>query len=160
MLFSMNKKVFIAITIVICAVAAIGYAFKSPRKVQEGAQAVKSSQAQGGVWEEAQPAADQMTAEKSMRELSVSTSYKSPAGEDKVGFTVVVDQDNVIIDVKTSVLTEHEISKKRQESFAAEIPSVLKGKKLSELAKIDRVGGSSLTTGAFNNSLEQLKAQL
>jgi hypothetical protein len=48
----------------------------------------------------------------------------------------------------------------RQESFGSGAGAVLVGKKLSDLGAIDRVGGSSLTTNAFNTSIDKLKAQL
>lgn len=102
-------------------------------------------------------AAETITAGK---ELTVTTSYKSPAADEKVGFTLVVDEDGVITDAKTEVLTTQPISIERQTKFAEGLPAAVKGKKLSELTKIDRVGGSSLTTGAFNAALKDLKAQL
>lgn len=94
------------------------------------------------------------------RELFVETAYMSPAGEEKVAFMVTVDEEGIIIDANTNVLAKSPISVTRQESFASDLPTAITGKKLSELTQIDRVGGSSLTTGAFNESLEDLKAQL
>lgn len=94
------------------------------------------------------------------KELSVKTSYTNPGGSDEVGFTLVVDSTGVITDAKTETLATNPTSLIRQQSFASELPTVLKGKKLSELSQIDKVGGSSLTTAAFNKSLDQLKAQL
>lgn len=94
------------------------------------------------------------------KELSIKTSYENPGGADEVGFTVVVDSNGVITDAKTETLATNPTSLIRQQSFASELPTVLKGKKLSELSQIDKVGGSSLTTAAFNKSLDQLKAQL
>lgn len=90
----------------------------------------------------------------------VETSYMSPAGEEKVGFTIVVDADGVITDAKTNIMAKAPTSVMRQESFAKELPKVLMGKKLASLTKVDRVGGSSLTTGAFNAALEELQSQI
>jgi hypothetical protein len=86
--------------------------------------------------------------------------YESPAGEEKVGFALTVDDNGVISNVETEVLATAPISVMRQESFAKELPSVLVGKKLMDLESIDRVGGSSLTTASFNEALVDLKAQL
>ena len=94
------------------------------------------------------------------KSVSTKAVYKTPAGEDEVGFTLSVDASGVIVDAKADVLATHDISKKRQTAFAEELPAAVKGKKLSELASIDRVGGSSLTTKAFNDALTQLKSQL
>lgn len=94
------------------------------------------------------------------KEVTFKTSYTSPAGKDDVGFTLSVDALGTIVGAKTDVLTTHPISMKRQQAFADGLLPVVKGKKLSELTSIDKVGGSSLTTKAFNDSLDELKAQL
>jgi NifU-like protein involved in Fe-S cluster formation len=95
-----------------------------------------------------------------MKEVSVKKSYENPAGGDDVMFTLVVDATGIITDAKTGILAIHDISKKRQLAFAEGLPAAVKGKKLSELTTIDRVGGSSLTTKAFNDALTELKAAL
>ena len=89
---------------------------------------------------------------------SVKTVYGNPAGEDPVGFNIRVDDNGIITEVKVDILAENSTSKNRQESFATGLPQVIIGKKLSELTAIDKVGGSSLTTNAFNASLEKLKS--
>ncbi len=93
-----------------------------------------------------------------MRKSSVRTSYKNPGGEDEVGFSIRVDENGFITEVTTEVLAKNPTSKMRQEAFAEGLPQVLRGKKLADLTNIDKVGGSSLTTAAFNVSLAQLKA--
>lgn len=100
---------------------------------------------------------DMLVAEK---KLSTKASYQSPAGEEEIGITVMVNSEGVIVDANAEVLATHAISKTRQLAFAEGFPEALKGKKLSELTSIDKVGGSSLTTGAFNVSLTELKGQL
>lgn len=92
--------------------------------------------------------------------VSVETAYMSPAGEEKVAFMVYVDANGVVTNAETGVMAKSPISVTRQESFAQELPTAIVGMKLSELNSIDRVGGSSLTTGAFNEALVELKAQL
>jgi len=94
------------------------------------------------------------------KKLSTKVSYKNPAGEDEVGFNVTVNSEGVVVDATADVLAIHAISQTRQLAFSQGLGAALKGKKLSELTSIDRVGGSSLTTDAFNASLPQLKAQL
>ena len=91
---------------------------------------------------------------------TVNTQYSNPGGKDYVSFTIAVDGSGVITKAETGVLAVNPISKTRQESFAAGLPAVLVGKKLSDVTKIDRVGGSSLTTNAFNEALSGLKAQI
>lgn len=94
------------------------------------------------------------------KEVSTETTYNTPAGEEKVGFTLLLDDAGVITEAKVDELGKAPISKVRQAAFAKDITAAVKGKKLSELTKIDRVGGSSLTTGAFNQALTELKTQI
>lgn len=96
----------------------------------------------------------------SEKKVSIKTSYENPAGSDEVGFSLTVNSEGVIVATETEVLAIHDISKKRQDAFASDLTAALQGKKLSDLSPIDRVGGSSLTTGAFNQAIPQLKAQL
>lgn len=92
--------------------------------------------------------------------LTLETTYQSPAQLEKVSFMVAVDPDGVITSAASSIQAENPVSVMRQESFAKDLPAVLVGKKLADLDQIDRVGGSSLTTGAFNKALAELKTQL
>lgn len=94
------------------------------------------------------------------KKLSTKTSYKNPAGDDEVGFNLMVNGEGAIVDATVDILAIHAVSKTRQLAFSEGLAGAIKGKKLSELSSIDRVGGSSLTTGAFNASLAQLKGQL
>lgn len=86
--------------------------------------------------------------------------YQSPAGPEEVGFTLVVDTDGVITEAKTEELAKAPISKVRQAEFAKALSGAVVGKKLSELTTVDRIGGSSLTTGAFNAFLKKAQTQI
>lgn len=101
-----------------------------------------------------------MMSDQGMHVVTDATSYSNPGGSDEVSFTVTVDGAGVITKAETGVLAKNPTSKMRQESFAAALPAAIVGKKLSELSNIDRVGGSSLTTNAFNASLAKLKSQI
>ncbi len=94
------------------------------------------------------------------KQVSIKKFYSNPSGSDEVGFTVTVDGSGVITGAMVEVLATNGISQNRQKAFAEGLPEAVKGKKLAELTAIDRVGGSSLTTGAFNAALPELKAQL
>ncbi len=109
---------------------------------------------------ENEPAAAAAESESMTTEVRTTTNYVSPAGPEDVSFILMVDSEGVITEAKTEVLGKAPISIQRQESFAAELPAAIVGKKLAELTTIDRVGGSSLTTGAFNAVLLELQAQL
>lgn len=92
--------------------------------------------------------------------LVAETTYETPGGTEAVKFTVVVDEEGTITSAETEVQAKNPTSIMRQESFAGEFSTALVGKKLAELTEVDRIGGSSLTTAAFNKSLEDLKAQM
>ncbi|MDP2838190.1 MAG: hypothetical protein Q8O53_02855 [Candidatus Moranbacteria bacterium] len=94
------------------------------------------------------------------RKISTKTRYDNPAGGDEVGFTLTVDEEGAITDVVVDVLATNPTSRMRQQAFASELPQALKGKKLRDLEAIDKIGGSSLTTKAFNEALPEMKSQL
>ncbi len=96
------------------------------------------------------------------REISTLVAYDVPnGGGHNTRFSVFVDQDGLITDVKS--LDELYASLESQiklDEFSENLLKIIKGKKLSELENVDRVGTSSLTTNAFNSGLENLKSQI
>ncbi len=80
-------------------------------------------------------------------------SYKTPAGEDPVEFSVSVLDDGTVTAVTVTPKATNDISNKRQTAFASEISSQIVGKKISEL-NLSAVGGSSLTTNAFSSFIK------
>ncbi len=94
------------------------------------------------------------------KKLTATGSYKSPAGMEEIGFTVVVDKDGMITGAEAKPMATDDKSTMFQGNFAKALPAMITGKKLSDLEKIDRTGGASLTTGAFNVALTKLKADL
>jgi hypothetical protein len=74
--------------------------------------------------------------------------YTTPAGSDSIEFSLTID-NGVITSVMVTPKAENGISKMRQESFSKAISSEVVGKKIADL-HLSAVGGSSLTTGAFN----------
>lgn len=126
----------------------------TPQNPQESSDAQETTGSESFT---TQPAAENAGV---VAEVSTSTSYDSPASTEQVRFVLFVDQAGVITDAQTEVLAKAPISIMRQEAFQKDLPAAVVGKKLSELQNIDRVGGSSLTTGAFNAALADLQAQL
>jgi hypothetical protein len=106
------------------------------------------------------PAQPIATAPATAKKLSVSTSYGSPAGEEKVGFTLNVDANGIITGTETAVKATDDKSIKYQNAFKGGLSGAVVGKKLSDLTSIDKVGKASLTTNAFNKALSQLKSQM
>ena len=74
-------------------------------------------------------------------------SYNTPAGSDKIEFDVTVT-DGVITAASATPMAENSISKMRQTSFASAVSVKVVGKKIANL-QVDAIGGSSLTTAAF-----------
>ncbi|MDO8576397.1 MAG: hypothetical protein Q7R90_03715 [bacterium] len=94
------------------------------------------------------------------REVSTVATYQAPSGTDKVRFTIGLDAGGRVVSVKsTDALKGDEVSDNLAK-FSTGLLLVIRGKKLSELTAVDRIGKSSLTTAAFNASLPALKAQL
>ncbi len=79
--------------------------------------------------------------------------YTSPAGPEEIEVTLGIT-DNVIASVSVKPMATHEISKKKQTGFAAEV-GVAVGKPTA-LFNLDTVAGASLTTKAFNAYVQSL----
>ena len=90
---------------------------------------------------------------------STSVTYSSPGGQEDNTFRVTLD-NGVITQVEVDVLTKIQASVRYQELFAEKLPSIIVGKRLSEVGPIDRISGASLTTDVFNEAIEKLKIQV
>lgn len=94
------------------------------------------------------------------KELSSVVTYDAYEGKmDTLRFVVVVDSEGTIVEIKTLEASTGEVPEKKKE-FNSEVNVLLKGKKLSELKAIDKVGESSKTTEAFNKALPEIQAAL
>lgn len=86
--------------------------------------------------------------------------YPTSAGRTgKVGFKVSLNKDQ-IASADITILTTNEESKGYQEDFQKGLAKVVVGKKLSEIANIDIIGGASGTTKNFKAAVAALSAQL
>lgn len=94
------------------------------------------------------------------KEVDAEVSYEVPGGKfDRLRFVVMVGKDGLIEDIQTLDAETGQVPKKKEE-FNEQVNVILKGKKLSELSAIDKVGESSMTTAAFNEALPTLQAAL
>lgn len=108
---------------------------------------------------EAAPAMEVATMGKS-KEVSAVVAYDvNEEVSHEARFTLGLDADGAITSV---ALVENPtgIASDKQKEFAGKLEVVIKGKKLSELSAVDRIGTSSYTTNAFNSVIDKLKAQL
>ena len=129
---------------------------KTATAPKKEAQPVRQEQAQGTP----APAPSTTSVAGQTKQVTVTTSYGSPAGPEEVGFTLGVDTNGVIVSADTVVKAGDPASTNFQENFKANLPGAVVGKKLTDLTRIDKVGQASLTTGAFNQVLAQMKSQL
>jgi uncharacterized protein with FMN-binding domain len=85
-----------------------------------------------------------------------SANYTSPNGIEEVKVTVTLAA-GVITDVTVTGSGDNPNSKLYQGKFAKGIAGVVVGKNIDEIS-VDKVAGSSLTSGGFNDAIEEIKA--
>lgn len=88
---------------------------------------------------------------------SATGDYISPAGPSQVTVEITL-QDDAVADVVVTPLSTDATAKGFQTQFADGIADVIVGRDIDTL-EVSRVGGSSLTSGGFNDALEQIKAE-
>lgn len=88
---------------------------------------------------------------------SAEGNYRSPNGTETVGVQLTLSNGTV----SAVEITEHPSNpntRKFQGEFAGGIAEQVVGKSLDEI-KVSKVAGSSLTSGGFNQAVEEIKAQ-
>ncbi|MDD5084305.1 MAG: hypothetical protein PHT88_05265 [Candidatus Moranbacteria bacterium] len=94
------------------------------------------------------------------KQLTVVKKYMATEDkEDTLRFVVTVDREGIITDILTLDAKTNEIPEKKK-SFNEGLTVAIKGKKMSELGPVDKIGTSTYTTDAFNSVIDELKAQL
>lgn len=83
--------------------------------------------------------------------------YQSPAGPEEVGVTITLEAD-VVTAVEVEPMPDNPTTTTYQERFAGGISDAIVGKKLDDLA-VDKVAGSSLTSGGFNDAADKIKSE-
>ncbi|MBA4021507.1 MAG: calcium-binding protein [Gordonia sp.] len=111
-----------------------------------GSTAAESTAAQGG---STSPYAD--------GEYSATGTYNSPGGEQSVGVTVTLS-NSVITALTLDTSQTKGTSAEFQAKFASGIDSLVVGKSIDEL-DVSKVSGSSLTSGGFNNAIDEIKSE-
>ncbi|MFI5430257.1 hypothetical protein [Aeromicrobium sp. UC242_57] len=90
-------------------------------------------------------------------EYSAEGDYTSPAGPSHVAVDLTIT-DGVVSAVTVTPEATHPTSKQFQTQFAGGISAEVVGKSLDEI-NVSKVAGSSLTSGGFNDAIEQIKAE-
>lgn len=83
-------------------------------------------------------------------------SYRSPAGPEQVEVTVTL-ADGVVTAVEVTPLATDPTSTSYQTRFASGVADQVVGRALADV-EVDKVSGSSLTSGGFMDALEQIAA--
>ena len=83
-------------------------------------------------------------------------SYQAPSGTESVDVTITL-KDDVITAVEVVGNATDPQAKQHQGEFIAGISDVVVGKDIDTI-QVDKVGGSSLTSGGFNKAVEEIKA--
>jgi len=82
--------------------------------------------------------------------------YTSPGGKETVGVSLTLAGD-VITAVTVTPESTNPNGKKYQGEFADGIAAVVVGKSIDDIS-VSKVAGSSLTSGGFNDAVDQIKA--
>ena len=85
-------------------------------------------------------------------------SYNSPAGQENITVKFVV-AGNIVTDVQLSSDTTHGLAQRYQGLFAQGIQQQVVGMNVNNIGTFGRVNGSSLTSSAFNQAVNELKAE-
>ncbi|MFM9878759.1 MAG: hypothetical protein ACKVOG_13085 [Rhodoglobus sp.] len=89
-------------------------------------------------------------------EYSAEGSYQAPSGTESVDVTLTL-AGNIITAVEVVGNATDPTAKLRQGEFISGIAGVVVGKDINSIT-VDKVGGSSLTSGGFNKAVEEIKA--
>ncbi|SDU58187.1 FMN-binding protein [Gordonia westfalica] len=90
-------------------------------------------------------------------EYTAEGGYNSPGGPQQVGVTVTLSND-VITAVSVDTSQTKGPSLEYQGKFAGGISDVVVGKNINDI-DVDKVSGSSLTSGGFNEAIEKIKQE-
>ncbi len=90
-------------------------------------------------------------------EYSAFGSYQSPGGRQEVGVTVTLS-NSVITALTLDTSQTKGTSAEFQGKFSSGIDDLVVGKSIDEL-DVSKVSGSSLTSGGFNDAIEQIKTE-
>ena len=83
--------------------------------------------------------------------------YTTPGGQEQVGVTLTLE-NGIVIEIELEQMGVAPTSKKMQADFAENFKPLVVGKPIDEV-QLSKVSGSSLTSGGFNNALDQIRAE-
>lgn len=89
--------------------------------------------------------------------FSATGSYQTPGGEESIGVTVTLES-GIVSDVQTEPMPSNATTELYQGKFSSGIREQIVGTPLADLS-VDKVSGSSLTSGGFRTAIEQIKSE-
>ncbi|SDH85887.1 hypothetical protein SAMN04488693_103203 [Arthrobacter subterraneus] len=89
--------------------------------------------------------------------FSATGSYQTPGGEESIGVTVTLES-GIVSDVQTEPMPSNGTTELYQGKFSSGIREQIVGTPLDDLS-VDKVSGSSLTSGGFRTAIEQIKTE-
>lgn len=107
---------------------------------------------------ETEPAESSDSAEFAAGEYSATGSYQTPNGQESVDVSVTITDDGTITDVAVDGNATNGNSVQFQSQFASGIADEVVGQPIDEI-EVDRVSGSSLTGGGFNQAIDEIISQ-
>ena len=87
---------------------------------------------------------------------SASGTYQSPGGNESINVSVTL-KDGAITDTSATTQAASGTSQQYQSEFVNNYKTLVVGKSINDV-NLSRVAGSSLTSGGFNQAIEQIKA--
>lgn len=90
-------------------------------------------------------------------DYSADGSYQSPGGTESVGVALTL-KDGTVTKLTVTSKAKHPNSKNFQAKFISGIDAEVVGKPIDDL-QVDKVAGSSLTSGGFNQAIDAIKAE-
>lgn len=88
---------------------------------------------------------------------SATGDYQAPSGTESVEVTITLEGDAITAVEVVGDATDSQ-AKIHQGEFISGIAGVVVGKDIDTI-QVDKVGGSSLTSGGFNKAVEEIKAE-
>ncbi len=86
--------------------------------------------------------------------------YDRPKGVSQDTFSITIDDSGKVVSAMAIVPEDGGKHAEGLERFNKDLEPVIVGKSLDEIGAFDTLGGYSLTTKAFNQAIDELRAQL
>lgn len=153
----MEKRTPLLSLVAVVAVSIIGLSACQPTTTPQSESLPSASPVAASTAPTAAPLLQEGSSSQSKQQVDQVVTYDNPGGGDPVRFQLTVE-NGVITSASSEVMADNPISQKYQTGFKEALAGAVIGKKLSDL-QVDRIGGASLTSGAFRTFIKELNAK-